>query len=125
MKGFLFIAATELLPALIIWWFIKRFALPDKGKRRLLSVGFVVVWAVLIVADFSYRSAPTQQLASATPGPVTATEGEVAANDAATFAANKPELLAIAKQVALGGAVDQQTHDHFWSLIPPPIGGYA
>ena len=115
-------AMVEMFTALIIWALIEWFGRVAKNKGRLRSFGiFLVIWAV-IIAFHAIVLTPTERLTSAaSSGPAATADAGVSANDTATFAANKPQLQAIVRDVLNGRVVDQKTHDLYWSLIPAPM----
>jgi hypothetical protein len=107
-------AITELITALIIWALIERFGRIAKSHGRFRPVWlFLTVWAGVTVCHMALIPPSIAKPLVASPSEPSATN-----SDTATLEANRPELLAIAQQVARGGTVDKQTHDHFWSLIP-------
>lgn len=114
------VALTELITALIIWALIERFGhvARDKGKLRSFGV-FLGLWVAVVALHLYVMPYPMEGGATAAEAPK-ATD-TIPDQDAATLESHKPELQAIVRQVAQGGTVDQQTHDHFWSLIPASL----
>lgn len=115
------VALTEIVTALIVWVLIERFGhvAKTKGKLRSFSV-FLIVWA-MAVALHIYVMSPSERLNAFASESLKETANGISSKDIATLAANKPELQSIIRQVLMGGALDQQTHDHFWSLIPASL----
>ena len=112
-------AMAEVITALIIWAVIERFGRVAKTKGKLRSFGlFMTLW-VMAVAVHLFVLKPSDHTVAAASEPTTV--GAVSEADTTTVAANKPELQAIARQVATGATVDRQVHDHFWSLIPKTL----
>lgn len=115
------VALTEIVTALIVWALIERFGHVAKTKGRLRSFGvFLIVWAVAVALHI-YVMSPSERLNAFASETSKDTADDISSKDTATFAANKPELQSIIRQVLMGGALDQQTHDHFWSLIPASL----
>lgn len=121
MTSLINIALTEIVTALIVWALIERFVHVAKTRGKLRSFGvFLVVW-VVVVALHIYILSPSERLGAFASETATKTAEDIGFKDAETLAANKPELQAIIRQVATGSTLDQQTHDHFWSLIPASL----
>lgn len=110
-------ALGEIITALIIWALIARYGRIAKNKG-LRSFGiFLLIWA-MVTAFHAIVLTPAERLTS----PSATANAGVSANGQATFEANKPQLQEILRDVQLNRlAVDQKTHDLFWSLIPPSV----
>lgn len=116
------IAMSEILTALIIWALIVGVRRAFKVKVTFRSVGlFLMIWMAVIVFHIIMLPSPVEHLANASPEPVAAIGVAEDGQDLATLLANKPQLQSIIRQVVGGSAVDQKTHDLFWSLIPASL----
>lgn len=106
------------IPALVLWLLVLAVLRGFKKKVTSRSAGlFVIILAVLTVLQLFYL-AQSEQFSNLQSASAATAADSISTTDAATFEANAPQLKSIIAQVVNGRAVDRQTHDLFWSLIP-------
>jgi len=81
---------------------------------------FLVIWAVLVAMHiFIFPSANGRDRAA--PEAVLTNVNATDHQNSETLFAKNAEVLSIVRQVILGGVVDKQIHDRFWSAVPESL----
>jgi len=81
---------------------------------------FLAIWAVLVAMHiFIFPSANDRERAA--PEAVLTNVKATDHKNSETLFAKNAEVLSIVRQVILGGVVDKQTHDRFWSAVPESL----